>query len=74
MLRCYNLDFMQVTGTGPQQTRRQTPQQDDRIFYVRHANTQDYVRSGKMHTAYGIRMDYLDYLDYGLLGPFRLPR
>ena len=71
---CYNLDFMQVTGTGPQQTRRQTPQQDDRIFYIRHADAQDYVRNGRIHTAYGIRRDYLDHLNYGSLGLFRLPK
>ena len=65
---------MQVTVTGPQQTRRQTPQRDDRISYVRHADAQDYVRNGRIHTAYGIRKDHLDYLDYGSLGLFELPR
>ena len=65
---------MQVTKTSPQQTRRQTPQQDDRIFYVRHANAQNYVRNSRIHTAYGIKKDHLDYLDHGLLGLFGSPK
>ena len=32
---CHNLDFMQVTGTGHQQTKGRTPQRDDGISYIR---------------------------------------
>ena len=47
---------MQVTGTGHQQTRRQTPQRDDRISYVRNTDTRDYIIR--------VRVDHSNHSDY----------